>query len=426
MSLIKERFAAKLPELRSGLKRLIDEHAESKISDVNVRQLLGGMRGVKSLLCDTSLVDPENGLIIRGIPVLDLVDRLPEEIFHLLLIGELPDAAELKDLQDHYKRHEKLPDYVWDVIKSLPRDTHPMTSLSLGIMSLEKDSLFRQMYDEGMTKDTYWEPMLEDSIRLLAKLPELAAGIYRIYTGKGDPIHPRDDLDWAANYAYMLGVDDPDGKFAKLMRLYLVLHSDHESGNVSALTTHVVGSSLSDAYYAVAAGLNGLAGPLHGLANQECLRFVCSIYDKYHGVPDEKQIEEFCWETLNSGRVIPGYGHAVLIKTDPRFTAFYNFGKKYCEDAPMYQIVSKLFNVVPKVLQKHGHARNPWPNVDAGSGSLLHYFGLTETSYYTVLFGVSRAMGMLSQLVYNRGIMSPIFRPKSIGTSWIENHVRNS
>ena len=296
MSLIKERFAAKLPELRSGLKRLIDEHAESKISDVNVRQLLGGMRGVKSLLCDTSLVDPEKGLIIRGIPVLDLVDRLPEEIFHLLLIGELPDATELKDLQDHYKRHEKLPDYVWDVIKSLPRDTHPMTSLSLGIMSLEKDSLFRKMYDEGMTKDTYWEPMLEDSIRLLAKLPELAAGIYRIYTGKGDPIHPRDDLDWAANYAYMLGVDDPDGKFAKLMRLYLVLHSDHESGNVSALTTHVVGSSLSDAYYAVAAGLNGLAGPLHGLANQECLKFVCSIYDRYNGVPDEKQIEEFCWK----------------------------------------------------------------------------------------------------------------------------------
>ena len=131
-------------------------------------------------------------------------------------------------------------------------------------------------------------------------------------------------------------------------------------------------------------------------------------------------------ETLNSGRVIPGYGHAVLIKTDPRFTAFYDFGKKYCEDAPMYQIVSKLFNVVPKVLQKHGHARNPWPNVDAGSGSLLHYFGLTETSYYTVLFGVSRAMGMLSQLVYNRGIMSPIFRPKSIGSSWIAEHVKNS
>ena len=173
----------------------------------------------------------------------------------------------------------------------------------------------------------------------------------------------------------MLGHSDSDGKFAKLMRLYLVLHSDHESGNVSALTTHVVGSSLSDAYYAVAAGLNGLAGPLHGLANQECLRFVCSIHDKYNGVPDEKQIEEFCWETLKSGRVIPGYGHAVLRQTDPRFTAFYNFGQKYCEDAPMYQIVSKLFKIVPQVLQKHGHAKNPWPNVDAGSGSLLHYFG---------------------------------------------------
>ena len=228
---------------------------------------------------------------------------------------------------------------------------------------------------------------------------------------------------WAGNYAHMLGIEDPTGNFKKLMRLYLTLHCDHEGGNVSANTCHTVGSALSDPYYAVSAGLNGLAGPLHGLANQECLRFVLAVHQHYQGVPTDEQLKEYAWERLNSGRVIPGYGHAVLRVTDPRFSAFREFGLKYCGDDEVFQIVDKLFNIIPGVLKEHGKAKNPWPNVDAGSGALLYHFGLREFDYYTVLFGVSRALGMLSQLVINRALGSAITRPKSVQTSWIKKQV---
>ena len=420
MSKIKDKLAEKLPQMRTEIQQMLKDHGDKSVSDVTFVQMFGGMRGVKSLLCETSYVDPVQGLIIRGIPILEIADRLPEEIFWLLLIGELPTEEETKDFQAELSAVEPLPEYVLNVMKTLPGDSHPMAMLSLGIMCLEQDSRFRQRYNEGMTKFDYWEPALEDTIRLLARLPELAAGIYRIHSGKGDPIPPKKDLDWGGNYAYMLGIPDPTGEFADLIRLYLVLHSDHESGNVSAMTTHVVASALSDAYYSVSAGLNGLAGPLHGLANQECLKFVQEIEKKYNGVPSDEDLRQFCWDTLKSGKVIPGYGHAVLRETDPRFTAFNQFGLKHCQDSVPFRIVDRMFAVVPEVLKEHGKAKNPYPNVDAGSGALLYHYGMTEYDYYTVLFGVSRAMGMLSQMVYSRAVGSPIFRPKSVSL----NHVR--
>ena len=420
MSKLKDKLLEKLPQMRSEVQQLLKESGSKVVSEVTLQQMFGGMRGVKSLFCETSYVDPIKGLIIRGIPIIEIADRLPEEIYWLLLIGELPTEDETKDFQAELNAIDPVPEYVWKQMNSLPRDTHPMALLCMGIMSLENDSRFRQRYNEGMTKFDYWEPALEDSIRLLARLPELAAGIYRFHAGKGDPIPPKKDLDWGGNFAYMLGIPDPTGKFADLIRLYLVLHSDHESGNVSAMTTHVVASALSDAYYAVSAGLNGLAGPLHGLANQECLKFVHEIADKYNGVPSDDDLRQFCWDTLNSGKVIPGYGHAVLRETDPRFTAFHQFGLKHCQDSVPFRIVDRMFAVVPDVLKEHGKAKNPYPNVDAGSGSLLNHYGLTEFDYYTVLFGVSRAMGMLSQIVYSRAVGVPIFRPKSV--SW--DHVR--
>jgi citrate synthase len=265
--------------------------------------------------------------------------------------------------------------------------------------------------------------MLEDSLNILARMPVIAAGIYRMRFNKGNKIGPKKDLDWGANYAHMLGIKDKSGTFAKLIQLYLTLHSDHEGGNVSAFSCHTVGSALSDAYYAVSAGLNGLAGPLHGLANQECLAWILEVIKKFKGVPSDEDLYKFAWETLKSGQVIPGYGHAVLRVTDPRFTAFLEFGKKYIPDDPVYQLVAKVFDVVPKVLAEQGKVKDPWPNVDAGSGALLYHYGLTEFPYYTVLFAVSRAMGMLSQLVYNRAIGTALTRPKSVSTAWIKKQI---
>ena len=423
MSTLQEVLAAKIPGWREEIKNILTKHGDKVISEVTVAQAYGGMRGVKCMICDTSVVDPDKGLSIRGTPISELADRLPTELFFLLCTGELPDSQALKALEDDLRARAEVPDYVWRVLRALPKDTHPMEMIDTAILILERESVFRRQYGEGMRKEEYWEPALEDSLQLIAKMPALAAGVYRIAFDKGDPLSADPTRDWGANYAHLLGLPDPTGEFANLINLYLTLHCDHEGGNVSANTCHIVGSTLSDPYYAVSAGLNGLAGPLHGLANQECVSFVMGIRDKFGGVPTAEQLEQFTWDLLNSGKVVPGYGHAVLRATDPRFTALHEFGVRVCKDDPLFGIVDLGFKVIPEVLKKHGKAKNPYPNVDAATGSLVYHFGLKELTYYTVVFAVSRSLGMLSQLIVNRAVGTAITRPKSVSTEWIKAQV---
>jgi len=422
MSILLETLNKKIPVWINEAKQLLEEKGDKVISNVTVAQAYGGMRGVKGLVCDTSAVSADSGLIIRGRPLLEITDILPEEVFYLLLTGDLPDKAALKDLQSQLSKHAEVPKYVWDVLHAMPKDSHPMVMFNAAILVMEKESEFRKQYDKGLQKQDYWKATLDDAIRLVAKLPALGAGVYRIRFEKGALIDPDKNLDWGANFAHMLGIEDPDGLLKKLMRLYLMLHCDHEGGNVSAFSALTVASALSDPYYAVSAGLNGLAGPLHGLANQECLKFVLDIKDHFGGSPSQEELRKFVWDRLESGRVIPGYGHAVLRCPDPRFTAFINFGREHIKGDPVFDIVSDLFDVVPDVLTEQGKAKNPWPNVDAASGSLLYHFGMTEFSFYTVLFSISRAMGMVSQMVINRALGMPITRPKSITAEWLKEN----
>lgn len=422
MSLLKEKLTNTIPQIREELRNIIANHGSKTISEVSVKQAYGGMRGVKGMICDTSVVDPDKGLIIRGRPVLELTEKLPEEIFWLLLTGELPSDKELDSLQDEMQQYRAVPSYVWRVLDNMPVDSHPMTMFATAIMAMQRESEFAARYHK-MSKENLWEPALQDALTLLARLPGIASGIYRMRFHKGERIAHDPDLDWAANYTHMIGMRHDCEDCRNMMRLYMVLHSDHEGGNVSANTCHTVGSALSDPYLAVAAGLNGLAGPLHGLANQECLDFVLEIRGRYSGAPTPEQLRDILWERLNAGQVIPGYGHAVLRSPDPRFVAFHKFGQQHFPEDELFKIVDMLFNTVPDVLKEHGKAKNPWPNVDAASGSLLYYYGLTEFSYYTVVFGVSRTMGMLAQLILNRAIGSPITRPKSVSTEWIKSQV---
>ena len=382
----------KIPVWRDDAGSLLKNNGSSVISDVTLTQAYGGMRGVKGLVCDTSSVSPDTGLIIRGKPLLDIIDILPEQVLFLLLADEMPDEDALADLQSQLSEYAAVPDYIWTILNSMPEDSHPMAMFNTAILAMEKESVFRRNYDKGMSKDDFWKPMLEDGLKLIAKLPA------------------------------MLGLNDPDGNLKKLMRLYLMIHCDHEGGNASAFTSLTIGSTLSDLYYAVSGGLNALAGPLHGLANQECLKFVLEIRDKFGGAPSRDELEQLCWDRLKNGRVIPGYGHAVLRCPDPRFTAFMNFGKEHIENDDVFHIVETLFDVVPEVLKKHGKAKNPWPNVDAASGALLYHYGLTEFSYYTVLFSISRSMGIISQIVINRALGIPIMRPKSVTTKWLKDN----
>jgi citrate synthase len=420
MSMLQARLAQLVPALRDTVKKLTKGSGAVKIADCTIEQAFGGMRGVKALVCDTSEVPPDKGLIIRGIPVAQLTGQLPEETLWLLLTGEQPDAGQLADLQADLRARARVPEYVWAVLGAMPADSHPMAMLSTAILVMEKESVFRQRYDAGMKKDEYWIATLEDALRIIAVLPEIAAGIYRMRFGKGPRISSHPGLDWAADYGAMLGIADPTGNFARLMRLYMVLHSDHESGNVSAMTTATVNSALSDLYYSLSAGLNGLAGPLHGLANQECLAWVLDTNTKFGGPPTREQIKTYAQQTLAAGRVIPGYGHAVLRITDPRFDALLAFGEQYMADDPVFQTVSNVFETVPDILKTIQKIKDPWPNVDAGSGALLYHYGLTEFAYYSVLFSVSRALGVCSQAVMARAMGLPITRPKSVTSRWLE------
>jgi citrate synthase len=291
-----------------------------------------------------------------------------------------------------------------------------MSQLSAAVLFLQEESKFAQAYQDGIHKSKYWEYVYEDSMDLIAKLPVVASRIYRnVFNKKVSSAALDSNKDWSWNYASMMGYDNED--FVELMRLYLTIHSDHEGGNVSAHATHLVGSALSDPYLSFSAGLNGLAGPLHGLANQEVLRFILQMRDAIGESVTDEQVKEYCWKLLKSGQVIPGYGHAVLRKTDPRYSCQREFALKHLPKDPLFKLVSQLYNIVPGVLTEHGKTKNPWPNVDAHSGVLLQYYGLKEQDYYTVLFGVSRALGVLAQLVWDRALGLPIERPKSMTTA---------
>jgi len=420
--MLQQILSEKIPSWQKDLKKILDENGDSVISEVTVAQAIKGMRGVKGLVCDTSAVSADKGLIIRGYPVMDITHILPEEVFYLLLTGDLPNQEQLADLQNQLIAHQNVPEYVWKVIDVMPENSHPMTMLSIAIQSMRVDSLFVEKFNEGTRKDDYWKWILEDGIKLIGALPSIAAAIYRKRVNETDRINPDSNLDWAGNFAHMLGINESDD-FKKLMRLYLMLHSDHEGGNVSAFSSLTVASSLSSPFLAIGAGLNGLAGPLHGLANQECLKFVLEIRDHFNGAPTNEELVKFCWDRLNDGRVIPGYGHAVLRCPDPRFSAFMKFGQEHIHDDDVFKIVEALFEVVPPVLNEHGKAKNPWPNVDAVSGSLLYYYGLKEFNYYTVLFSLSRVMGIVSQIVINRALRIPITRPKSVTIDWLKNNI---
>jgi citrate synthase len=424
MSNIYEKLNTKIEEWRVEAKKILDEGGEKELSNVTVNQAYGGMRGIKTLICDTSRVPKDEGLIIRGTHLKELIDRTPEEIYFLLLTSDMPNNEELDNFSSEIKKRKKVPAYVWNILKQMPKDSHPMTMFNTAILAMQKESVFSKEYDKGIRKENYWKPTLEDALNIVAKLPAIAAGVYKIRFNKGELISANPESDLSGDFVEMLGKEFQSADFYDLIRLYLIAHCDHEGGNVSALATQTINSALSDLYYSLSGGFNGLAGPLHGLANQESLKWILDLMNRYNGTPSKEQLKDFVWETLNSGKVIPGYGHSVLRVTDPRFDAFLNFGNKHFPDDPVFLTVSRLFEVVPVELKKLDKIQNPWPNVDAASGSLLYHYGLKEFSFYTVMFAVSRSLGLTAQAVINRAMLRPLIRPKSVTTEDIKEVIK--
>lgn len=410
------------------LRKLVAKHGNDVIQEVTLEQVITGMKGIVALLTDTSKLDANEGIRFRGYSIPELREKLPklnndgeplpEGLFYLMLIGELPTEEDVDYISKEWaKRAQDIPQHAFDVIDALPITAHPMIQFNTAILAMSTQSHFRKAYMDGMDKKFYWDAMYEGVMDLISRLPIIAAYIYRRVYHNGDHIPMDPKLDWAGNLAHMMGHDEEEVK--RLMRLYMVLHADHEGGNVSAHATHLVATALSNPYYSFAAGMNGLAGPLHGMANQEVMIWLESLQKELGTeTPTKEQISEYAKYTLDNGRVIPGYGHAVLRKTDPRFTVQLDFAKKYIPNKPLIQLVSNIYDVVPDVLLETGKVKNPWPNVDAISGSLLSSYGIKEHGIYTVLFGVSRSLGVLASLVWDRMYSLGLERPTSHTLEW--------
>jgi citrate synthase len=430
---LKDKMEVIVDNWRKTYKEVINNYGDVVIDNIKVRQILGGLRDVSALVCETSFVDPYEGIKFGGYTIKEVLEKLPKPkeanypyalgIWYLLLTGEIPTEDDVVELEEYIKSKQKLPQYVIEILRNIPANTSPMTQFSIAILAMQRESLFTKELN-NLSKSDYWKPMLEDSLNLIARVPVIAAYIYRRTYRDDVFVKPNNDLDWAANFAYMLNPYDdyiinPD--FQDLMRLYLILHSDHEGGTVSAHTCFNVSSALSDIYYSVSAGLNGLAGPLHGSASSDSLKWILSIIKFYNRLPTKEELYNCVNSYLDAGKIIPGFGHAVLKVTDPRYLALRDFVEKYKLDSDIFRLIKLLYKVVPEVLSARGKVRDPYPNVDGHSGAMLYHYNIKETEFYPVVFGVSRILGMTAQVIWARAVNYPIERPKSLTINDIVN-----
>ncbi|KII61730.1 Citrate synthase, mitochondrial [Thelohanellus kitauei] len=421
---LKERLVDLVPAVQTSFKDFKKQYSDQVIDTITVGQLLGGMRDIKCLYHEPSLLDKNEGITFRNMRLDEIKTRLcyeeisgqplPEAVFWLLLTGEVPTLQQVKWLSGEWARRAELPYYLVNIINSFPDNLHPMAKLSASVTLLSRYSKFSLAYEAGgVPKTELWKPMYEDCMNLIAKLPVIAGLIYRntFHDGCMGSIDPEND--WSKNYAKLLNINKQDD-FVEYMRLYLAIHADHEGGNASSHTASLVGSTLSDVFLSYAAAMNALAGPLHGRANQEVVDWIETMLTTLKQTnPSEETIESYCVESLKSS-VIPGFGHAVLRKTDPRYTLIRGFAEKHLQSNVSIEVVDKVKKVVTKLLSNSSKVKNPWPNVDGISGTVFKELNLHEYDYYTVPFGVSRALGICSAIIWARALALPLERPKSM------------
>jgi citrate synthase len=369
---------------------------------VTTDHLNTGLRGVPVGTCRTSFVTPTEGVHYCGYPISELASFAPEDIIYLLFNKELPNAEQSKEIRAELSARANIPGDLESVLKSLPKDGHPMDWLSIGIHTL------------GMFETTNnWR---DDAMNLVARMPRLMGLIFRIRDGRSENI-PADDpnaslVDRFVNTLDLTGVDKQ--KMTRVIATYLVLHMDHGGGNLSTFSGKAIASGHATVYSSMAGAMNALSGPLHGRANQSCLEFVLRV-----GTSDPEEVERFVRAELAAKRPVFGFGHAVLRTEDPRATVQFALGEELCPDDENFKIITTLREVAPRVLAENPKISNPNANVDIASGALLHHIGLTDPTYYTTFFGWARVAGIGAQIVDERSIMrngkgTPIYRPKYI------------
>lgn len=379
--------------------------------EVTSDHLNTGLRGVPVGTCRTSFVTPTEGVHYCGYPIAELATFAPEDIIYLLFNKELPTPEQSKEIRAELAARATIPGDVESVLKTLPRDGHPMDWLSVGIHTL------------GMLETTNdWRA---DAMNLIARMPRLMGLIFRIRDGRADGI-PADDpqASLVDRFVNALDLKDVDKeKMTQVISTYLVLHMDHGGGNLSTFSGKAIASGHATVYSSMAGAMNALSGPLHGRANQSCLEFVLRV-----GTSDPAEVERFVRAELAAKRPVFGFGHAVLRTEDPRATVQFTLGQEICPEDENFKIITALREIAPRVLSENPKISNPNANVDIASGALLHHIGLTDPTYYTTFFGWARVAGIGAQIVDERSVMrdgkgTPIYRPKYIAEEQRLRHI---
>lgn len=372
--------------------------------EITKDQLETGMRGYPVGYCTTSSVDPIKGLFYRGRPISELYKWEPEQVLYLLMHGKEGSSQEIKAFSGELKDRGNCSSAVIKHIESLPRQGHPMKLFNAALLVLG------MLEGQGDYK--------EDCLNLIAKLPHLVAIVINYHAGWGETPQPDPKLGYMENFANMVQAPNADPKqLSEVFRLFNILHYDHGGGNLSAFVGKAIASGLEDMYGAICGAMCALAGPRHGKANQDCLTFVHGMLDKLGENASESDVEALLRERIDNKELVFGFGHAVLRAEDARATIFYDYAKTHFSADPLVKVAMHLREVGPKVLKENPKISNPYPNVDAMSGTILTAAGFPYPDYYTVLFGLSRSLGIAIQVVYERleargGKGTPIIRPK--------------
>lgn len=428
MGLIETKAVPSMDSARERYQRVLREYGDYPLTKgpVLVKNLMRGNRGVPGGMTDTSFVHPYKGVQFNGDLACDeAVERaeIPEAIFWYMMVEQLPSPDDLQAFKSDLNSRLEVPGYAWDTLNALPVSTHPMTQLQTVTNALEGEAKFRDAYLDGAPSGEYWKLMLDDGLNQIAWQHQVAAAIYRRMFGDGKRVDPDPTHDWSEQFVRMSGIEDTSGHLTAYMRVYFISHADHEATNASANTGAIVNSTLATIAATLSATYNALSGPRHGMANQESLMLIERVLEQYSGVPTEAQVTEFIDNLLESGGVLPGFGHAQLRDTDIRFVVLTNYLATIAEVAESNDIIRcmrLIADVGPKVLSKHPKIANPHQNIDFGSGAVLRALGLPQRNFYTVLFCISRMWGVIAQAVRARGEGKPIMRPISLTTAMVE------
>jgi citrate synthase len=378
--------------------------ADEILFKITKEQLETGLRGFPAGYCPTSYVDPEKGLFYCDYPIEEVSTWVPEEVIFLLWHGYKGTQGERKKFIEDLHKRSVLRDETRTFIESLPKSGQPMKLLAIAILAcgiFESRNHYR-----------------EDCFNLIAKIPEIIAVLINSHAGWGKTPPAKPELGYMENFAQMLNV--PGGMTAQLkevLTLFNILHYDHGGGNLSTFVGKAVASGMEDLYGSIAASMTALAGQKHGGANQQCLAFVQETLDKLKEEATPKKIEDFIRNKLEKKELVYGFGHAVLRVEDPRATLFYRYATQHFPNHPLIKIALLLRAEGSKVLKENPKIADPYVNVDAISGTLLSVSGFPYPEYFTVLFGLSRTVGIAIQVVYERleargGKGTPIVRPK--------------